>query len=408
MKPRFALFWSVALVSNTASAAQLVAVMWLLSDPAFSPWVLVNYQLVTVAGSLLGIACGSAIVARQGVRTTLLLSTAVEALAALVVAIGTTAWETHASESRAVLLGAACAFVPLGAGLGGPAWLALVVRWPGTGRNRDAQLLLDGAQFQLGRLAGPLVAGWVLSSAPEAVARIAWVNFLTFIAVASVVAGVRPIHEITPENRSSDPPAAPPRRSLWRVPVTGAIALSAVAVDSTRMFLARYMREVNETESMYASCLALIALGGAVTAFSLSRSKRGLEAFGPRGCLVAAAALASWAAAPWVGSWAWLLGSALLGPSVAIISASFTGSLIRAAGPDRESRGAATAMSARTAAGSAGGVAQSLLIPLVGTLAIFGAAALMVLAWYASRPRAVDGRLPRSEPLGERTSPDVV
>lgn len=401
----FPLFWSVALVSNVASGAQLVAVMWLLSDPAFSPWVLVNYQLVTVAGSLLGIAGGTALVSRHGVRRTLLLATIVEAAAAVVVALVTSGWDARASEPRAVALGVAYAMVPVGAGVGGPAWLALVAGWPGVRRTRDAQLLLDGAQFQLGRLAGPLLAGWALTSVPNPVARIASINAATFVVVVAVVA-------VAPETGS---PATPSRtrptrgtrsRALWRTPVAGAVALSAFSLDSTRTFLARYMREVGEAESTYAWSLTLIALGGAATALSLSRYRRPLGRFGTSGCLVAVAAMTCWAAAPWLGAWAWLAGGVLLGPAVAVTSASFTSSLMRTAEPGNDARGAATAMSVRTASGAAGGVVHSAVIPVIGTAAIFGAAALMVLAWLMVRRSAdEDSRGSRAQARGALDGP---
>lgn len=383
VRASYPVFWSVALLSNIASGAQLVAVMWLLSDPEFSLWVLVNYQLVAVAGSLLGIAGGSALVSRLGVRRTLLLATTVESLAAAVVAISTTGWDARASEPRAVVLGAACALVPLGAGLGGPAWLALVAAWPGANRNRDAQLLLDGAQFQLGRLVGPLLAGWALTAVPDPVARIASTNVATFMAVGLVLV-IAP-DPAPPTGRRADRLREPSRRAPWRTPIAGAIALTAFGLDSTRTFLARYMREAGEAQGTYAVTVAVIALGGAVTAFASGRSNRTLQDRGRLGCLVAAAALAVWSLAPWLDSWAWAVGGALLGPAVAITSAWFTSSLMAAA-PGRDAQGAATAMAVRTASGSVGGVAQSVLIPVLGTLTILGGALLMVFAWLVARP----------------------
>jgi MFS family permease len=379
----FPAFWCLALVSNIASGAQAAGVMWLLGDPNLQPWVLVIYQLCGVAGTFTGVAVGSQLIPRLGHRKTLLGSSALEALFCLFIGLCSYTSQGSFSESQAYLTAICCMGMPFAAGIGGPAWVALISCWPGT-NNQTRQLLRDNVQFQLGMFTGPILGGAALAATPFALQWLSAANAGTYIIIA-VALKLMKDHETGTLSPKRHP--QPTLRFFKAPPLVGIIGI-ALAADSARLFLARLIREANGDEFTYTVCLAILALSSAgVAAITSWRqiSDQTASAFGLFGI---ALGLATWSSATYIGLPAWLAGAALIGASVALSYSSLTSLLMQTAGADNVAAGAAIGLVARTLFGSIGGLILGALVPAIGgaSLLLASALALGAASYVARKP----------------------
>lgn len=389
----FQVFWFVALLSNIAASAQYVAVVWGLAAEYLPAAVLLLNQVSGVVGTLLGVRVGSRLTARLGHRRTIALSSTIEALGCLAVAVTAYAPGGVLTMGRAVALALITSIAPFAAGIGGPAWVALVADWPGT-RRRTQQLLLDSTQFQLGRFLGPLVGAAVLAATALAIQWLSIANAATYLAIAILMLVLRA--------ETTDLPTRPSRRSWrsasaeWlRSPPVWGLAAIALSADAARVFFPRVLRQSGESQTVYSASVSALALAAVVSAAIASRATIDDKWMSIAGLGGMGAALCLWSAGGTAGYMAWVGGAIVLGASVSVATASLTSTLMANAGAGRQSAAAATAMVTRTAIGSGGAALMAVLVTGLGALAFIPLAcvAAVVTAAYASRrerPSSVD------------------
>jgi predicted MFS family arabinose efflux permease len=356
----------VALLSNLAAGAQAVAVAWQLGDDSFPVSVLVLFQTSALVGGLLGIAIGSRLVDRLGVRRTVLVSSLLEAVVCAIVAGATItpAGGTLTLGQAFATAVAAGAGISFAAGTGGPSWVALVSRWPGTD-DETGQLLRDNAQFQLGRFLGPILGGLVMAATLYPVQWLAAANALTFVAMAAILLAV-------PESRPHVRTPGASGTTAWlllRHPALWAVGSLAVAADSARVFLPRLVRMADQPEVVYTTCVAVLAVtaaAGGVLGGRVSVSERTMAVWGLLG---SAAGVLAWSLASGAGAMLWFVGAAVMGLSIATAAAALTTLLMRSQGEASRSRGAAFGMAARTVGGALGGVTGGVLLTALAGLA---------------------------------------
>lgn len=353
----FGLFWSLALLSNTCAAAQSAAVLWLLGADGLPGGLLLVYQLAGVVGTLAGVAVGSRVTVRLGHRRCIALSSGLEAAGCLAVAAASLAPSGALDPGQAVAVAVLLSTFPFAAGIGGPAWLALVSRWPGTAAP-TRQLLLDSTQFQAGSFVGPLVGAAVLAATVFAVQVVAVVNAITFGLIAAVVLALRAGAEDVADRA--------PRRP-WRDTSTGLLAgpsvwgLTALAVsaDAARVYLPRFIQEQGGQQAVYSVSLSALALAAVASAALASRLRITDRVMSAGGLGLTALALLSWGLTPQLGAGGWVLGGLLLGCGISLATASLTSTLMSDAGEGRPAAAAGTAMAVRTGGGAAGGVVMA-------------------------------------------------
>ncbi|MCC2314163.1 MFS transporter [Cellulomonas xiejunii] len=401
----FRAFWWIALASNVAAGAQGVAVAWYLGDENLPASVLVAFQLSSVVSGLFGIATGSAMARRLGPMRTVSIALLLEA--SLCVAVAFIALAPHgafdAAQAYATALTAG-AGISFAAGVGGPSWVAIVSRWPGS-TDEKTQLLRDNAQFQLGRFVGPLIGGWVLVITVFSVQWLAAVNALSFVMVAWIFWSSRLKGEAAPATSGRSSGRSPLAvGKIMRDPAVWAFVTVAMTADTIRTFLPRLIRLAGEPEWVFVGTLALLALsaaaGGALSGRFLP-SDRVVAAYALLGITLS---IATWSAAVVVpGPTMWMLGGAFMGISVALVTVALTKILMDAQPAASRARGAALAMGARTVGSAAGGVIAGATLALFGGLTFVPFAVLPVLAALALRARKsahVDGD-------GDRVALDV-
>lgn len=382
----FAVFWVVALLSNLTAAAQSVAVLWALGDTALPPVVLLVYQISGVIGTFIGIAVGGRLVVRLGHRRCIVVSSTLEGVACLAVAAAALSGTGTFTNGQALVVALLMCAFPFAAGIGGPAWIALTSRWPGTS-DATRQLLLDSTQFQAGRFVGPLVGAAVLAATVYAVQVVSIFNALTCAAVVGIMLLLRPGPEDVAEPRP---------RTSWRsaslrwirVPAVWGIAVLALSGDAARVYLPRFVREQGDPQIVYSATVSALALAAVVSAAAASKIRLSDRTLGVVSLVATAAALLVWSASSALGGWTWILGGALIGCGVSLGSASLTNSMMTEAGEGHAAAAAGTGMVVRTGVGALGGVLLASIAGL-GALAYlpFGLIAILGTAAYVARTR---------------------
>ena len=385
----FRSFWWIALASNVAAGAQGAAVAWFLGDENLPPSVLVVFQLSSVISGLLGIAVGSGAVRRIGPLRTVSVAMLLEATLCIVVALVAIAPTGSLAVPQAYATAlAAGAGISFAAGVGGPSWVAIVSRWPGV-TDEKAQLLRDNAQLQLGRFIGPIIGGWVLILTVFSVQWLAALNALTFILVGwffwaskshddnMQVTFYRPAdsYRLVVEKTIRDP-------AVW------GFVIVAMTADTIRTFLPRLIRMAGEPEWVFMATLALLALSAAVGGALGGRLLQSDRATAAYALVGVATSIFAWSAAAVVpGPTMWLLGAAIMGISVALVSAALTKMLMDAQADFFRARGAAIAMVARTVGSAAGGAIVGATLMGLGGLTFVPFAILPLFAAMALRTR---------------------
>lgn len=285
----FWLFWILALVSNLASSAAVVAVLWALGDERLPVGVLLVYQLSGVVGTLAGVAVGARLAIQLGHRRCIAVSSVLAA--AGVLAAGAAAWSPTGdlATGQAILVALLLSVLPFAGGIGGPAWLALVSRWPGT-REPTRQLLRDSMQFQAGRSLGPLVAAALLAATTLAVQVAAVASATAGVLVALVVLVLRPGAEDVAE-------PAPRRRwrnasgELLRTPAVWGIAALSLSSDGARTYLPRFVRGQDLDQVVYSGTVSALAASAVLAAAAASQTRAGDRALSLTGLASTSAAL---------------------------------------------------------------------------------------------------------------------
>ena len=162
-----------------------------------------------------------------------------------------------------------CGGIFLAASIGGPAWIALVTRWPGS-KEASHQLLLDSVQSQLGRFVGPLVGGILIGAVADVIQWLSLANALSFALVALLAWFVclpedHPHRQPQP-NRGSHSVM----RVMGTIPGIG-IVMVAIGTDSARTFLPRFMQIDGQGEVYYAWTVSTLSLLAAIGAFVIAR-----------------------------------------------------------------------------------------------------------------------------------------
>lgn len=392
---QFRTFWFLALLSNVAATGQTLAIMWQLGDARFPPLVLIAYQTATVVGTLAGVWLGATIVSKIGYRKTLIAASLLEGLACVVVAVAAYSTNDQFDEKQGYVVAIACLGVALAAAMCGPAWIAIVARWPGTA-NETGQILLDNAQSQLGRFLGPLAAGLLLTTLPHSVQWLSIANAATYVGVATIIIFLRV------ENDDDHPNARPVRipantLSLLQSRVAWSIAAVAVSSDSARTFLPRLMRETGQNEAFYSWTVAILSLSAAITSFAVSRKQAKAKTLAIVGLLGLSVGLALWGVSNWIGSWLWIAGAVFLGGSTSIAAAGLIGLMMDLAGRGRRSFGAATATIIRTVFGPVGTLVVASFLPALGAMSFLAAGIVTLIASGAiitGRPSSGEGETP--------------
>ncbi|WP_242086512.1 MFS transporter [Microbacterium lacticum] len=372
----FGLFWVAALLSNTVAAAQVVVLAWCLSDLSLPITVLVALQGADLLGTLAGVAVGAWAVSRFGHRRTLVVGSLLEGVACVVVAIVAFAPGNELSVGQAYLVAVLAGVAPFAAALGGPAWIVLVSRWPGT--NSDTrQLLLDGVQFQVGGFLGPLVGGAAIAAVLHALQWISAANAITFFVIAALVLALRGFPEPLVARDSRGPTWT--IGSLARSPAIWAMAVSSLATESSRIYLPRILRQAGEGPATLSIVLALISAGAVLAGLVTSRltlRNRTLAAFALLGLSLG---LGIWAVTPYLLPLGWFVGAVVVGAAVGIVHAPLMTMLMEQAGEDRRASGAAAGMAVRTIAGALGGVLFAALVAPLGSLVFLATSAMTLV-----------------------------
>lgn len=186
----YALFLVGAFVSSLGSWIQSVALGWTIFQISNSTFVLGVLGFVQTAPVLvLGVPAGT-LADRADRRTVLLITQTVAA--ALTVALAIVQVTGHATVATLLALALGTGVVNA---LNGPSWQAFIKEMVGPDQLRQA-IAINSARFNLTRIAGPAVGGWLLVTAGAGACFIA--NAVSFIAVIAAIAMIRTRSERVP------------------------------------------------------------------------------------------------------------------------------------------------------------------------------------------------------------------
>ncbi len=394
--PSFGGFWALALLSNSATAASWIAINWQLGNTALPEWVPVLSQSGSAVAGILGATSGFYLQKRLGAtrllrHTSAAQAAATGAAACLWVVIGSS---TPAVEITILLL-LTIVIAGIG-GVGGPSWIAMVTRWPGSTEARGELLARDSGQYQLARALGPLAGGAaVLVLGEQSVAVLCALDCVTFLGVSRYFARMPPVELI-------ERPATPVGRRSSRRHFTTALALLFLVgfgFDGARAYLSRVSQSIGIDAAGFSLTVAAIGVGATIAGLVPRRSPSSSSAPSPRSSLaLLVAALLAWGTTAAIAHQHLLLlqvvllivGGLMGGAGIGSAFATLTTAHMRTVG---DARGSVDVTIARTVAGSigAGTIAASLYLgtnPFLPCLITVGGAFIWALA---SRPPSDTG-----------------
>ena len=329
----FNAFLCAVLASNLLGSAFIASASWLVGSPALPPWLPLANQAVAVGGIVVGAALGARIARRVDFGVGIAGSSVIEALLALipVAAVAVASGSSEASLAVAVIVGNGA--VAFASGVTGPLWIAAIHTWPDAPGSSTSRIAKEAAIFQVGKVAGPVLAGLALGSIGERSSLIVLsaANSASFLLVAAVMFSVVRKSRFGRDGMQPREAVGGPQSSrIVRASVL--VAALAIASDAARAYLPRLLQEDGVTPSLGGLVLACIAAGAAASGLLTERalkvmSTRRLMLFG---FIILVCSLALW----WLGgsTVVWVLGAVLggFGMSVTystIVSTGLDGSL---------------------------------------------------------------------------------
>jgi len=365
-------FWFASLLSNISAGAQSVGVMWLLGDDHLQSWVLITFQFSNLAGTLGGISLGARLINKLGFRRTVVLSSIMEFVFCIIVAASSYAPSGHLSMMQAYIVAFLSLGGPFAAGIGGPAWISLISKWPGS-HSQTKQILYDSAQFQIGRFLGPIFGGALMLVTRNEVQISSIANAATYACIAVILF-------LTIEFADRVQPA--PKKALTTSgmdfvkskPLWGIAAL-AFSADSSRIFLARLIQQNGNSSLIYSISIAVLAVSAAGAAFMATKRAHSELSLTQIGLIGITLGLLIWTAVPMIGAIGWIIGAFFVGASVSISYASLLSRILSEFGQSSKFSGISAAMSIRTIFSALGGIVLAIFVP------VFGSAALLFSAW---------------------------
>lgn len=179
----YTLFLVGAFVSSLGSWMQSVALGWTILQISNSTFVLGLLGFVQTAPVLVLGVPGGTLADRADRRTVLLITQSIAA--ALTVVLAVVQISGHATVAALLALALGTGVVNA---LNGPSWQAFIKEMVGPDQLRQA-IAINSARFNLTRIAGPAVGGWLLVTAGAGACFTA--NAISFVAVIAAIAMIR-------------------------------------------------------------------------------------------------------------------------------------------------------------------------------------------------------------------------